>query len=121
MTTAASTRPGTRLATRGTALVAIETLAREAGVHPELVRRLIQLGLVEPRGGTSAAPLFSRRDAPLIARAARLRRDLGLNYAGAVLACELLARIDELEQRLRSGAPATGQQEVITWTRTVSR
>jgi hypothetical protein len=31
--------------------------------------------------------------------AGRLRRDLGLNYAGAVLACELLARIQELESR----------------------
>ena len=36
----------------------------------------------------------------MLARASRLRRDLGLNYSGAVLACELLARIDELEQRL---------------------
>jgi hypothetical protein len=32
----------------------------------------------------------------------RLHRDLGVNYAGAVLACELLARIDQLEQRLAS-------------------
>ena len=31
----------------------------------------------------------------------RLRRDLGLNYAGALLAGELLDRIDLLEQRLR--------------------
>jgi hypothetical protein len=31
----------------------------------------------------------------------RLRRDLGVNLAGALLACDLLARIDELEARLR--------------------
>jgi len=35
-----------------------------------------------------------------LARTVRLRRDLGLNYAGAILACELLARIDDLEARL---------------------
>jgi hypothetical protein len=47
----------------------------------------------------------------LLARAVRLRRDLGLNYAGAVLACELLARIDELERQLTER-----QDEVIPWT-----
>jgi DNA-binding transcriptional MerR regulator len=100
-----ATRTGTRLATRGAGLVGIESLARQAGIHPELARRLIRLGLIEPRGGTTAAPLFGRRDAVRLARAMRLRRDLGLNYAGAVLACELLARIDELERRLAVRAP----------------
>jgi hypothetical protein len=50
----------------------------------------------------------------------RLRRDLGLNYAGAVLATELLARIEELEQRSRAGARTHTEHEVIAWTRTVS-
>jgi chaperone modulatory protein CbpM len=111
-------RTGTRLATLGTALVGIEALAGAAGLHPELVRRLIRLGLIEPGGGTAAAPLFRRQDAGLLARAMRLRQDLGLNYAGAVLACELLARIDDLEQLLPARAPQT-QHEVIAWTRTV--
>jgi hypothetical protein len=35
-----------------------------------------------------------------LARCERLHRDLGVNYAGAILACQLLARIDELEARL---------------------
>jgi DNA-binding transcriptional MerR regulator len=99
-TAGTTTRTGTRLATRGARLVGIESLACEAGMHPELVRRLMRLGLVEPHGGTGGAPLFRRQDAQLLARAMRLRRDLGVNYAGAVLACELLARIDQLEQRL---------------------
>ena len=83
----------------GTAIriAAIEVLAEDAGLHPELVRRLIRLGAVEPDAPDAAARL---------ARTVRLRRDLGLNYAGAILACELLARIDELETRL-------------SWTRTV--
>ena len=72
--------------------IEVRVLAREAGVHPELVRRFVELGLLEP---------YPRDAAARIARAARLRRDLGLNYAGAVLACELLTRIDELERRLR--------------------
>jgi MerR HTH family regulatory protein len=70
----------------------VDQLAREAGLHPATVRRLVGLGLV-------VAP-FPDDAAEQLARAVRLRRDLGLNLAGAVLACELLARIDELEERL---------------------
>ena len=80
--------------------VRMESLAREAGLHPDLVGRLVRLGLVEPSGGTPSAPLFPPDAASRLARAARLRRDLALSYAGAILACDLLARIDELEERL---------------------
>lgn len=85
--------------------VDLEGLAREAGVHPDLARRFVALGLIEPASGTAAAPMFSRDAAATLARASRLRRDLGVGYAGAVLACELLARIDVLERRLRRYEP----------------
>jgi hypothetical protein len=78
----------------------VEQLARDAGLHPATVRRLIRLGLV-------VAP-FPDDAAEQLARAVRLRRDLGLNLAGAVLACELLARIDELEERL-ARSPSNGR------------
>jgi hypothetical protein len=89
------------------ASVELEVLAREAGLHPELVRRLVRLGVLEPVGGTVAAPLFPRDAAARLARVVRLRRDLSLNLAGAVLAVQLLARIDELEERLRRYEPPT--------------
>ena len=73
--------------------VEIAALARRAGVAPELTRRFVALGLLDRGGFTSDA-------AARVARAARLRRDLALNTAGAVLACELLARIDALERQL---------------------
>jgi hypothetical protein len=91
----------------GGRLIEVEVLAHEAGLHPELVRRLVQLGVVGPTGGTARTPLFPRDAAAKLARVSRLRRDLGLNYAGAVLACELLARIEELEERLRRYEPPT--------------
>jgi hypothetical protein len=72
--------------------LAIERLARESGLHPDVVARLVRLGLV--------TPTYSPAAPALLARAVRLRRDLGLDYSGAVLVCELLARIDELEERL---------------------
>jgi hypothetical protein len=80
------------MAGAGLVLVDTEVLARRAGLHPEVVRRLLALGAVDP-GDWDAAPR--------LARITRLRRDLGLNYAGAILACDLLARIDELERRTR--------------------
>jgi hypothetical protein len=91
----------------GASLVGLDALAREAGMHPELVRRLLALGLLERAAGTAGAgeAVYPRAAAARLARAARLRRDLGLSYAGAVLACELLERIDQLEARLRRYEP----------------
>ena len=85
------------------AAVELEVLAREAGVHPDLVRRFVALGLLE--AADLHRSLFSHDAAARLARAGRLRRDLGLNYAGAVLACELLERIEALEARLRRYEP----------------
>jgi hypothetical protein len=86
---------------RSTAGAEIDALAAEAGVHPELVRRLVALGLLDSPGPPRDA-------ASRLARAVRLRHDLGLNYAGALLACDLLDRIARLERRLRTYEPATG-------------
>jgi hypothetical protein len=101
----AARQPGFALRTRPvpgvSRTVGIDTLARESGLHPDLVRRLIRLGLLESGGGTAARPRFPV-DAPArLALAVRLRRDLGVNYSAAVLVSRLLARIDELEARGR--------------------
>jgi len=74
-------------------------VARQAGLRVSLVRRYVAFGLFEPCAGTNQAPLFPVSSAARVAKAERLRRDLGLNYAGAVLVCELLDRIHELERR----------------------
>jgi hypothetical protein len=75
-------------------LLDLEVLARDAGLHPDLCERLIRLGLIE-------GPPFADDAASQLARAVRLRRDLGLGWSGAVFACELLRRIDDLEAQLR--------------------
>jgi hypothetical protein len=85
--------------------IELDVLAREAGLHPDLVARLIRLGALDPPTGTRASPRFPRDAAARLARTARLRQDLGLNYAGALLAVDLLARIEKLEARLRRYEP----------------
>ncbi|MEA2418539.1 MAG: chaperone modulatory protein CbpM [Thermoleophilaceae bacterium] len=100
MTTAVRTRTTTTaLARRDSLGVELEVLAREAGLHPQLVLRLVRLGALEPIGGRRSTARFPRDAAARLARVARLRRDLGLNYAGALLAADLLDRIAELEER----------------------
>ena len=81
-------------------------LCRESGVHGRTVRRMIELGLVQhiESGSVSDGP-WPAEAAAQLARADRLRRDFGLNNEGAVLAVELLARIDRLERRLGGRPP----------------
>jgi chaperone modulatory protein CbpM len=90
--------------------VELEVLARLAGVRIVHVRRYLEFGLLEPENPqpppTASATRFQTDSAARVARAERLRRDLNLNYAGAVLVVELLERISELEARLPQ--PPTG-------------
>ena len=80
--------------------VELTAVARQAGVKIVHVRRYLEFGLLEPHpAAASEPPRFDPTSAARVARAERLRRDLGLNYAGAVLVCELLDRISELEAR----------------------
>jgi hypothetical protein len=81
--------------------VELTVVARQAGVKIVHVRRYLEFGLFERHpAATAEAPRFDPSSAARVARAERLRRDLGLNYPGAVLVCELLDRISELEARL---------------------
>jgi MerR HTH family regulatory protein len=78
----------------------LTVVARQAGVKIVHVRRYLEYGLLEPRRAAAAeTPRFDPSSAARVARAERLRRDLGLNYAGAVLVSELLDRIGDLEAR----------------------
>jgi hypothetical protein len=78
-------------------LLNVEVVARETGLHPEVVLRLTRLGFVDTHDGRFSVDTPAR-----LARATRIRHDLGVGWSGALLACELLDRIDELEARLRA-------------------
>jgi len=79
--------------------VELAVVARRAGVRIALVRRYLEFGLLEPHPEPTETPRYHPSGAARVAQAERLRRDLGLNYAGAVLVCELLDRIRELQAR----------------------
>jgi chaperone modulatory protein CbpM len=85
--------------------------ARATGVHPDLVRRLLALGLLEPDRDAAGTPWFGPDQVLAIARVQRLRAGLGLNYPALGVVVELLDRIAELERQLRAATSrASGGQ-----------
>ncbi|URN07121.1 chaperone modulator CbpM [Actinomadura madurae] len=90
----------------------LDTFADAAGTHPELVRRLVRLGLLEPQRDRSGRLWFPPAQVAAYARLERLRTGLCLNYAALGLVVELLDRIAELERELRARGHHTGGR---TW------
>jgi DNA-binding transcriptional MerR regulator len=80
----------------------LATFSRAAGVHPELVRRLVALGILDPQRDSSGTLWFGRDQLLALARAQRLRAGLGLNYSALGLVVDLLDRVAELERELRT-------------------
>jgi chaperone modulatory protein CbpM len=79
----------------------LDVFAMRCGLHPELVRRLVALGLVRCHVDARGEPWFEPSALATVARIQRLRTGLGLNYAVIGVALDLLDRIDELESASR--------------------
>jgi chaperone modulatory protein CbpM len=84
------------------ARMSLDTFAATAGIHPDLLRRLVRLGLLDPYVDAAGRLWFPPAQLARLARAQRLRAALGLNYAALGLVLDLLTRIDELETTLRA-------------------
>ena len=79
----------------------LRSFAAAAGLHPELVRRLVALGILDASGDCSGDLWFAPGQLAVAARIQRLHAGLGLNYASIGLVLDLLDRITELEAALR--------------------
>jgi chaperone modulatory protein CbpM len=97
-----------------TARLSPEAFAADADIHPELLRRLVALGLVEPYVDAAGRQWFTPAQLARVARARRLHAGLGLNYAALGVVLDLLARIEELEAALRTGRAPGGRS--TSWT-----
>jgi chaperone modulatory protein CbpM len=98
--------------------LALEPFANSAGLHPEQVRRLVALGLLEAAPDAAGELWFPPNQLAAAARLQRLRDGLALNYAALGLVVDLLDRIAALEAALRS-QPRPIARGGPTWTRTV--
>jgi chaperone modulatory protein CbpM len=79
----------------------LDVFATRCGLHPDMVRRLVALGLLDCGRDARGQPLFEPSALATVARIQRLRTGLGLNYAAIGLVLDLLDRIDELESASR--------------------
>lgn len=79
--------------------VSREAAAGAAGVHPELLERFVELGLISARYDRTGVLRFPPDTPARVQMIMRLRADFSLNYAGIALVLDLLARIETLENQ----------------------
>jgi len=75
----------------------ISEVARLADIHPELVSRLVDFGLLDPVE-TRPEPLFEVTAVLHLRRIMRIHRDLGVNWAGIGVIMDLITKIEDLER-----------------------
>ena len=71
----------------------LEKLASSADMHPALVERFVELGLIEPVEREGARLTFDPAAVPRLRTIQRLRTTLGINLAGIAVIQDLLDRI----------------------------
>jgi hypothetical protein len=69
-----------------------DVVAETVGARRSLVVRLAREGLIETLESKTDEPLLPRRAIVQLRRMQRLRRDLGVNFAGAAIILDLVDR-----------------------------
>jgi DNA-binding transcriptional MerR regulator len=83
----------------------LESLAARAGMHPSLVERFVECGVIEPVGWAGGTRVFDVSAVPRLRMVGRLRESLSVNVAGIAVILDLLDRFYALQrenERLRS-------------------
>jgi DNA-binding transcriptional MerR regulator len=93
----------------------VDSLAQASGLHPEMVVRLVDLGLLDAWLDGRGRLLFAPAQLDRAARIQRLREGLAVNYAALGLVLDLLDRVESLEAALRGTTQAERNRR---WTRT---
>ena len=77
-----------------------DVVAETVGTRRSLIARLVQKGLIETLDSGTEEPMVPRRAVVQLRRMQRLRRDLGVNFAGAAIILDLVGRIEQLNREL---------------------
>jgi len=81
---------------------AIGVVARIVGVHQQTLRNYERWGLVVPQRTAGGVRLYSHREVARIKQIREWVDDLGINLAGVEVITRLLARINELEEKIET-------------------
>ena len=81
-------------------LLTVDAVAETVGARRSLVVRLAQQGLIETVESDADELLVPRYVVIQLRRMQRLRRDLGVNFAGAAVILDLVGRIEQLNREL---------------------
>jgi len=79
----------------------LDDFAKRCALHPDMVRRLVALGLLACQQDARGDLRFEPSALVTVGRIQRLRTGLGLNYAAIGLVLDLLDHIEELESAAR--------------------
>ena len=79
----------------------LDAFAARAGLHPDMLRRFVALGLVDAHPDPGGQLWFDAADLATVARIRRLHNDLSLNYAAIGLVLDLLDEIERLQALAR--------------------
>jgi DNA-binding transcriptional MerR regulator len=80
--------------------LSIDDLARAVSMSPDRIAKFVGVGLIEPCTKTRSGLLFSASSLHSLRRILRLRRDLGVNLAGAAVISDMRERIVSLQAEL---------------------
>ena len=83
--------------------VTLSQLSDECGCEITLIEEMVHYGIIEPVAETRETLVFPEWAASRIGKAMRLKQAFDLNLEGLGLVLDLLDRIEELEERVRSG------------------
>jgi MerR family transcriptional regulator/heat shock protein HspR len=78
-------------------LLTLEALARRVDMHPDLVERYVELGLIHPCEGEGPSLVFEPSTVLRLGAVNRLRQSLGINMAGIAVVLDLIDQICALQ------------------------
>jgi len=84
-------------------LMRLEEVAAHFHIHPDLVRRFVDTGLIEPAEGTGDMVMLDAKNVRRVRIIQRLRHDLGINLAGIAVIFDLLDRLRSTRSGGRNG------------------
>jgi DNA-binding transcriptional MerR regulator len=77
----------------------LEAVASSAGLHPAVVERFVDCGLLDPVGWAGTQLLFDAAAVARLKTIKRLRAEIGVNLPGIAVILDLLDRLRALQSK----------------------